>query len=266
VAQVTAPLLRYLDRYIVGALLSLAAVAYYTAPFDMMDRLWMISSSLALTLFPAFSALTGSGDVSRAQTLFCRSVRYLVLAQCPIVLVLTAYAGPILRLWLGPDFAEHSTLALQLLGLAWILGALAPVPASLLDGYGRPDLLPKLYLVALPLNTAFTWLFVQTMGLPGAALWVSIRALLQTATLVLMAGRLLGLRPARTVAALAHPIGTIWGTTLAIGLFASLPTTEPLRAALLVGLLAVFASGAWRWGLDQDDRRLLQALVQRAHP
>src|SRR2546422_3399594 len=56
VSSLLSPLLVYLDRFMIAALRSVAAVAYYAAPYEMVTRLWIVPTSLVTTLFPAFSA------------------------------------------------------------------------------------------------------------------------------------------------------------------------------------------------------------------
>ncbi len=53
ISNIVSPVLVYLDRFLIGSILTISAVAYYTAPYEAVTRLWIISSSLTMTLFPA---------------------------------------------------------------------------------------------------------------------------------------------------------------------------------------------------------------------
>ena len=48
--------LLYADRFLIGALLSLAAVAWYATPLDLVLRVWMVPVAVAQTLLPAFAS------------------------------------------------------------------------------------------------------------------------------------------------------------------------------------------------------------------
>jgi O-antigen/teichoic acid export membrane protein len=48
--------LLYADRFLIGALVSLAAVAFYATPLDLVLRVWMLPVAVAQTLLPAFAA------------------------------------------------------------------------------------------------------------------------------------------------------------------------------------------------------------------
>jgi O-antigen/teichoic acid export membrane protein len=59
VSNAIVPILLYLDRFMIGASLTVTAVAYYSVPYEIVTRLWVIPTSLVATLFPAFSTLIG---------------------------------------------------------------------------------------------------------------------------------------------------------------------------------------------------------------
>ena len=72
VSGIIGPILVYLDRVLIGSLLTIAAVSFYTAPYEAVTRLWIIPFSLTMTLFPAFSSLEGIGDRHTIGVLFAR--------------------------------------------------------------------------------------------------------------------------------------------------------------------------------------------------
>ena len=69
VTNVVNPLLIYMDRFLIGSLVSLSAVAYYATPYDMITKLLIIPSSMAGPLFPAFAASYAQGDYNRGNLL-----------------------------------------------------------------------------------------------------------------------------------------------------------------------------------------------------
>src|SRR5262249_26290121 len=91
VSNFISPLMVYLDRFVIGALLSVGTVAYYTAPFDVATRLTIIPSALAGVLFPAL-AISLLEDPSRTSLLTRRGVKYVFVAIFPIVMFVVALA------------------------------------------------------------------------------------------------------------------------------------------------------------------------------
>lgn len=262
VSSIAGPVLVYLDRFLVGVILSVAAVAFYAAPYEMVTRLLIVPTSLMGTLFPAFSALFGLGERDAAHRLLGRSVRYLLLMLGPIIAILIAFGHDIVTLWLGTEFARQSALALQILAVGVLVNSMANVPYSMLQARGRPDLPAKFHLIELPLHCLVAWLLVKKWGIPGAAAAWSLRTsidaiLLFLATHVVDPGssRLIHDRQLIVTGVLVLSFGFL-------SFFASAFSTGLLRYLLPALGLLILAATAWRYSIDPSDRRqLLRALL-----
>jgi len=180
VSNVIGPFLVYLDRFLIGSILTISAVAYYTAPYEAVTRLWIISSSLTMTLFPVFSALERGENSWRQGFLFSRSVKYILLTTGVAVVMICLFAREIMQIWLGADFVTESAIALQLLALGVLINSLACAPFALLQGIGRPDLPAKFHLIELPIYIVVVWLLVSHYGINGAAAAWTLRVALDT--------------------------------------------------------------------------------------
>ncbi|HXP62432.1 MAG TPA: flippase [Dongiaceae bacterium] len=249
------PILIYLERLFIGALLSVAALAYYTPAYMISNRLGILPGSLAATLFPAFSASAGRGDGEWIRNALVRSLKCLILILGPAVLMLIFFARPILTLWVGPRFAAEGTLALQILAIGVFADSLNSVPYNLLQSLGRPDLTAKFRLAEAPLYAGLAWFMVTRFGLPGAAAAWSIRLVVDFLLLIVAAcwltrtpGLLLArkdlLRTILTLACLGGGLMILWASSHAL-------TTDACFALLLgVGFLLA----CWHYALDSDER------------
>ncbi len=112
VSNVISPLMVTLDRFLIGALVSMAAVAYYATPYEVVTKFWLIPNALMGVMFPAFSA-SFARERSRTTVLFGRSLKTLFLVLFPIMLCSVALSQEGLSLWLGSDFARHSFRVFQ---------------------------------------------------------------------------------------------------------------------------------------------------------
>jgi O-antigen/teichoic acid export membrane protein len=90
-----APILAYFERFLIGALLSIAAVGFYTPPYMIASRLGILPGSLTARLFPAFSASAGRGDGEWIRNALVRCLKYLLLIVGPAALVLIFFAHPL---------------------------------------------------------------------------------------------------------------------------------------------------------------------------
>ena len=169
VTSAVGPLMVYMDRFLIGGMLSMAMVAYYTTPYDLTSRMWILSLPVVGVLFPAFAACSRT-DPPRAARLFDWGLRTVALLLFPAALLLGTFAAEILRFWLGPDFAAQGAPVLRLLAVGMFVNGLAQVALALVQGSGRPDLGARLHLVELPLYLTAVWLLIRAHGIEGAAM------------------------------------------------------------------------------------------------
>lgn len=191
ISGVMAPLLLYLDRFVIAALLSSTAVAWYATPFDAVTKLLLVAVSLGTVLFPAFSTPLEEDAPERWQ-LFHRSVRFLVAAMFPLSCLLILFADPILKLWVGEQFSTHSTMVLQLLTIGVFLNSLATVPYTLIQAGGRPDLTAKLHIAELIPYLTVLYALAVGLGLNGAALAWLARVMVDCAALMWLTRKVVG--------------------------------------------------------------------------
>ena len=262
VSNVVGPVLMYLDRFLIGSLLTVRAVAYYTAPYEMVGRLGILATSMAMTLFPAFSTLgRRQEDLGR---FYGRSIKYLLLLMGPLVVILVLFAGEILRSWLGVDFAEKSTLVFQILAIGVLVNSLAHIPFALLQGLGRPDITAKFHLLELPLYIGLAWFLVREIGISGAALAWTLRIGLDGLLLFGASWKLyrLGLHAfmrnglLQSILALLVLIGMMSATSPLSGIVL-------IQGGVVVLLVILFALAVWRYVLDTADRNLFTASLSQ---
>jgi len=251
-----------MDRFLIGSLLSVALVGYYTAPFEAVTKLWMIPASLMTTVYPACSAL-GAGRTSDLQKLYSRSIKYIFCTLAPVSLILVLFARPIIGVWLGPGFVDKSATALQLLAVGVFINCFAHVPYSFLQALGRPDAAAKLFLLELIPYAALAWWMVGRYGVPGAAFGWSVRAAIEVLLLLWIARRLL-LLSATDV--LDRRMWTAVVTLVAAGT-AVYVTDLFLRDAIWVDVslcavwMAGFAVTVWKRALDATERSSALAVM-----
>jgi O-antigen/teichoic acid export membrane protein len=252
VTNVVGPLMVTLDRFLIGALVSLTAVAYYATPYEVVTKLLLIPGALMGVMFPAFSASFAQNG-ERTALLFGRSVKSLFLVLFPIMLCTVALAQDGLKLWLGPEFAQHSFRVLQCLALGVFINSLAQVPFALLQGVGRPDLTATLNLIELPLYLALLWWLIGTRGIEGAAVAWTARVAVDALFLFGLAKRFLpGKRSIPLRAALLPAVA------LLILALAALLHGPIVKGLFLLGTILCFAIVTWFRILTPEERTLAQ--------
>lgn len=173
VTNVVGPIMVYFDRFFVGALVSMQAVAYYATPHDMLNRLGMLTNTYMAVLFPAI-ATVGPNDSGAIQRLVRSGFWFVGLTVAPFAALLVLLAPELLKAWLGADFARQSALAAQLLAAGIFVNSFARIPYTLIQARGRADLTAKTHLLETPFYLVGLWWFVKWGGIEGAALvWLA---------------------------------------------------------------------------------------------
>jgi O-antigen/teichoic acid export membrane protein len=158
------------DRLILAYYLPLAAVTFYTLPYSISEKAAMGVANITSVVFPFTSELHAMGAHDKIHELYLRSSKILTLVTLPITVVLLAVPGPILRFWLGPEYAAHGTVTLCLLGAATFLGAVGAVSTVTSLGVGNAWI-PTVFAFASSLiNLVSNLVLIPRYGINGAAL------------------------------------------------------------------------------------------------
>jgi O-antigen/teichoic acid export membrane protein len=205
VANVAASAMLYLDRFVVGALAPMAAVAYYTTPQEMLSKLLIISAATSSAAFPAMSQLwvSLSGDLRRV---YERTNSATLLALFVPALALGVLAPDWLTLWIGSSFAAHAITVVWWISVGTFLAGMAATPLALLQATDRSGLTAAFQLVLLPVFAGMAWLLTLRYGIEGAAAAWTIRMALEN-VLLLSAAR-------RVVPGAVHPGPLVLATAL----------------------------------------------------
>jgi O-antigen/teichoic acid export membrane protein len=168
-ANLAGAALAYADRFILTGAVSVTALAYYATPQEILTKLTVIPMTAGAVVFPAFSAAAAVGS-DRGTRLFEKMSLGTFAALLPICLTASALTPYWLTLWMGRDFAMHSSAIAQLFCYGTFMNSMAVTPALFLQGSGRSDLAAKLQLIQLPLYVVCLWLAAARFGLLGVTI------------------------------------------------------------------------------------------------
>jgi O-antigen/teichoic acid export membrane protein len=245
------------DRFVVGAAVSLVAVAYFATPYEVISKLWLVSIALAGVFFPAF-ALSLASRPERAATIFGGAMRLGFIALFPITLAVVTFAHEGLLLWLGADFAHHSQRVLQWLAIGVLVSSLTQLASGLVQS-GRPDLTAKLALVELPVYLGCFYAALKLGGIEAAAAVWAVKAIVEGIVLYLFVDKL-SPSAARSVAPLAWAFAAA-GVAFAIAFELS---SVALKGGFLAIALAIFLPLAWKRILGSDERERVRSRLSPA--
>lgn len=189
VSNIISPLMVNMDRFFIGAFVSVSAIAYYATPFDMITKVLVISGAIVSVLFPMFGALHRV-DPRQAIRLYRNGMRTVFLILAPLLLALGIGAHWLLLHWLGPTFAEQGTGVIRILCFGVLVNSLATVPFAFIQGVARPDLTAKFHFFEAPFYVVILWILGTYSGVRGVAWAWSLRVTIDLLLLVIAAERL----------------------------------------------------------------------------
>lgn len=252
-----AALIIYLDRFAIGALLTMSALAFYVTPFEIVSRLAIIPGAVGGALLPAFASAAPAAP-QEVDSYFGRGLRYVVLLVFPAAMLVVLFAREGLALWIGEDFAVASTRIAQILAVGLFANSLAMIPLIFLYGMGRADMAARIHLLELPAYAIVLWLLVPVLGAEGAALAWSLRAFVDAVLLFALSHRVYAARAGRYARVAA--VMMVGVSALSIG---CLVGPLPWRLAYGVSILGFFAFYAWRQLLTKPERLALAKAIYR---
>jgi O-antigen/teichoic acid export membrane protein len=166
VSNLVGSIMVYIDRFVIGAQVSIAAVAFYTAPYEVLTRLGVIPAALSGALYPVLAATSPA----QARLLHRKAVLMLLVTAVPLALVAALLAPFWMSLWLGDEYARQGAGVAQWLAAGVAANCLAQVPFTLLQARGRADLPGKLHIAELPFYLVVLFPLIRNYGIEGAAM------------------------------------------------------------------------------------------------
>lgn len=258
VSNAVSPLMVYVDRFLIGNLLSIVAVAYYATPYEVATKLLIVPSALVGVLFPAFSTAMAS-DRSRGAMLYRRAVKYAGIFIFPISFLIIVFSQDMLQVWLGREFAVHSTRVLQILSVGVLANGLAMIPFALIQGTGRADITGKLHMLELPFYMFAVWYLTVHNGITGTAIAWLLRVTVDCILLFILADGFMGARY-RILWPVCISIGVC---TAAVLILAMIGVGVIEKSLASIAILLSFAATTWFVLLESDERIAIRHLKSR---
>jgi O-antigen/teichoic acid export membrane protein len=248
VSNVVGPLMVTFDRFAIAAVLSASAVAYYMVPQEFALRVLTVPSmALSATAFPML-ARRSLDSVSHGQDFAGRSVMAALVLSLPPALLMAAAAEPVLRIWMGANFARASAAPAAILAVGLFANCVAQIPFTALLAAGRADVTGRVHLIEVPAYLALLALGLALGGITGAACAWTVRTAIDALVMFWLAQRLqlLDLRRAEQRA--------LWGAFTLVALVGAAAVL--LDGGAFVVLVAVAAAVAVALSLHLTARLL----------
>jgi len=251
---------QHADKLLIGSLVGMKALAYYTVAANLANGLLGMTYRLASVVFPSTSMLAAKGQFDALRQLYFTASRYMLYLNGALLLLLAVFAKDLLLLWVGPDFAEHGSTILALIALAQFFSSQTNVPSLLNDGLGHPQVTGGFAVTRAVVGLVAVYLLASIHGAQGAALaHMLVSCLVTVVFLLYVHGRTVPYRLSEVMThAYAVPIGVLTGVAaVTYGASHMVGERPPLLAATAaVGALLLVVLGVCLVAMPAEKQTL----------
>lgn len=169
ISGVSGMLLFQLDKAFIGAMLSVAAVTFYTIPAELSIRIHSFIASFSEVIFPLSSELNAKEDISRLKYLYFKSSKIIIVIATSVIVPLWVFSSKIISLWMGLDFANKTGFVFPVLLISYYIVIFSIVPYFFLNGFNRPKVNAFYSFLSFILNITACLILIPKYGINGAA-------------------------------------------------------------------------------------------------
>ncbi len=178
VISVAVQIVFYTDNLVVGAFLSLGAVALYQIAGSLAMYSGQVASAMGATFIPMASGLDAAGRSKDLQKLLLRGTQASLGLMLPIGLTLLLRGKTFIALWmgpqLGPQFSQTSGVILQILLISQFFTIANATAGQIAYGVDKHKTVALWAAVEAVFNLALSIVLVKTIGIYGVAWGTSI--------------------------------------------------------------------------------------------
>ena len=157
-----------LDKFLLGVLLSPVQVAIANAAGRVINMIEIPVNSIASIAYPKASAAHDANKADEVSRIYHHTIGMMLSLTAPFFLVCLIFAEPIILIIAGTDYMEAAPF-LRVLALMCLLSPFDRQSGVILDAMGKPSLNMLMVMGTFVYSIAFTWLFIRSFGLYGAA-------------------------------------------------------------------------------------------------
>jgi O-antigen/teichoic acid export membrane protein len=170
ISSAAASLLIQMDKIILGKVLSLETLGYYTLATLVASSVSIMVGPIFSVSLPRFSALAARGNVVDFAKLYHAVSQLVALAMLPVSIVIGMYSSEVLFIWTGDSsIANHSGILVTILIIGSVLNGSVTTAYAAQLAHGWTKLALHLNVAALLICAPLVYLAAVRYGAVGAA-------------------------------------------------------------------------------------------------
>ncbi|MBL7826724.1 MAG: flippase [Saprospiraceae bacterium] len=157
-----------IDKLVLGYMLGPSAFAVYDAAGKVTQLVEAPSFSIASVVFPQGALRMKNEGTAGIKRLYERSVGSILALILPFIVLVLAFAEPLIRLIAGPGYTEGANI-LRITAFFGLFLPFAVQFGTVLDATGKPEVNFRYTCFTAVLNLGLSMVFIPASGLSGAA-------------------------------------------------------------------------------------------------
>jgi O-antigen/teichoic acid export membrane protein len=261
--QTAALVQRKSDELVIGLFLPISVVTPYALAHRLSDLCRDLTRQFVGPFLPLASELHARSDMAGLRALFLTGTRLGLAIYLPLACSVTLLARPLLRLWVGPAYADNVALV-AILSLAGVMLSTEWLASTVLQGMARHRLQGIVAISCAVGNVVVSAVLIGPFGLNGVAFGTLIAALVEYAIVMPYAARVIGVTLSECVRRILLPT-VMPASGMAAVLYTVELSGEPDSWPALVGVAAlggiVFLGTYLLVGASRSERQLCWGLA-----
>jgi O-antigen/teichoic acid export membrane protein len=164
----------YSDSVVIGALLDVSMVTFYSIPTMLMQYLEHFIWAIIAVLLPIISAKDAVGDNESNGKLYKVGTKYAMLLCTPVFLVLYFYGDDFIGMWMGIEYKDPSGQVLKILLIGYFFFLAQLIAHGILKGLSKHKILAILLSIEAIANLFLSLYLGSIWGINGVALGTTI--------------------------------------------------------------------------------------------
>lgn len=193
VIAIALKLLFYTDALVIGSMIGISEVTYYSIPASILDYFEKFIWAMIAVLVPVISSNEATGEGNSNVNLYIQGTRYSLLLIVPIVITLYFYGSNLIYLWMGPEIGSRSQWVLKLLLIGFGIATSQLIAHGILKGISRHKVLAFILSIEALANLGLSVALAKSYGIEGVAFGTMLPLIGASVVIIVYTCRLLQL-------------------------------------------------------------------------
>jgi O-antigen/teichoic acid export membrane protein len=174
----------YTDSLIIGLLINIGAVTYYSIPVMIVENLEKFIWAAIAVLIPVISSHEALMNTESNKTLYVTGSKYIFMLTGPVLIVLLIAGDEFIGLWMGAEYIKDSGQVLKILLVGYIFSLTQLMAHGILKGISKHKILAYILCFQVSLNLAVSIILAPIYGINGVAIGTTIPILISNIILI----------------------------------------------------------------------------------